>query len=258
MEPMNETLAVKRRIESYWSKSAAAYDSQFGHGIHSDAEKKLWLDLLRHNIPFAPGSKILDVGCGTGFLSLLLARLGFEVTGIDLSSPMRAEAERKAKQMGLEITVAEGDAEAPGFPAESFDVVISRHLVWTLPDPARALAVWKRVLKPGGRVVIIDGVWTPRDLPGRVRHFFVDLVRRFKRNGHHSSWKKEYVQHLSQLPFFGGAEPVKIENLLEKCGFSDIERDGMQSILDYERRNGPLEYRIAYTRNRRYLISGRK
>jgi SAM-dependent methyltransferase len=255
---MTEAITIKGRIESYWSKSAPGYDSHFGHGIHSDTEEELWLSLLRDNIPFAPGAAILDVGCGTGFLSLLLARLGYTVTGIDLSGPMRAEALRKAREMGLAIDVAEGDAEAPDFAPHSFDAVISRHLVWTLPDPAKALRAWEKVLKPGGRVVIIDGVWTPRNLAGRVRHFLVYLIRRFKGDRRHSSWKKEYVQNLSHLPFFGGADPEKIETLLHDGRFMEIKRDDMQAILAYERRHGPLEYRIAYAKNRRYLIKGKK
>jgi SAM-dependent methyltransferase len=255
---LTETLPIKSRIESYWSQSAKGYDSHFGHGIHSDTEKELWLALLRNNIPFPPGAAILDVGCGTGFLSLLLAQLGYTVTGIDLSAPMRAEALRKARRMGFAIDIVEGDAEAPDFPPHTFDVVISRHLVWTLPDPVSAVRAWKKLLKPGGRVVIIDGVWTPRNLPGRIRHFWVDLIRRFKRNGHHSAWKKEYVQNVTHLPFFGGAEPEKIEALLRDGGFKEIARDDMHAILAHERRHGPLEYRLAYTKNRRYLIRGKK
>jgi SAM-dependent methyltransferase len=171
---------------------------------------------------------------------------------------MRTEALRKAREMELDIDVAEGDAEAPDFAPHTFDVVISRHLVWTLPNPAKALKAWRKLLKPGGLVVVIDGVWTPRNLAGRVRHFFVDLIRRFKRNGHHSSWKKKYVQNLSHLPFFGGADPEKIETLLHDGRFMEIKRDDMQAILAYERRHGPLEYRIAYAKNRRYLIKGKK
>jgi SAM-dependent methyltransferase len=255
---MTETLAIKSRIESYWSKSAQGYDSHFGHGIHSDTEKALWLALLGDNIPFAPGAAILDVGCGTGFLSLLLAQLGYTVTGIDFSAAMRAEALRKAREMGLAIEVSEGDAEAPDFPAHTFDVVISRHLVWTLPAPTKALRAWRKLLKPGGRVVIIDGVWTPRNLSGRVRHILVNLIRRFKGDGRHSSWKKEYVHSISHLPFFGGAAPEKIETLLRDGGFKEIEHDPMRAILAHERRHGPLEYRLAYAKNRRYLISGKK
>ncbi|MBF0202469.1 MAG: methyltransferase domain-containing protein, partial [Desulfamplus sp.] len=184
---------------------------------------------------------------------------------------------------------------SPDFPPETFDVVISRHLVWTLPDPGKALESWKGLLKPGGIAVVIDGIWIPRDIPGHIRHFFADVIRYVKNIAHKynlghdgrshrkdktgcnhksgcnqksdrnhksdhndSSWKKEYMEQESDLPFFGGASPERIEALMLEMGFRDIHRDDMSQILEHERRHGPLEYRISYTKNRRYLISGRK
>jgi ubiquinone/menaquinone biosynthesis C-methylase UbiE len=254
----SQPCATKDHIEKYWNRQASEYDHHFGHGIRSTAEKRLWLALLDKNVCRGKQLTVLDVGCGTGFLSLLLAELGCEVTGIDFSTAMRAEAQRKADASGISLRLLPGDAEAPDLPNESFDVVISRHLVWTLTDPIKALLNWKSLLKIGGRVVIIDGVWTPRDLIGQVRHFFVDLVRRIKGSRHHSSWKKEYTTDLSSLPFFGGAEPERILALFREAGFSNLHHDPMEAILSFEHRHGPLEYRIAYAKNRRYLISGEK
>lgn len=253
-----QSFSTKKRIEKYWDQCAAGYDRQFGHGIGSEAEKTLWLDLLSRNIGKDKPLTVLDVGCGTGFLSLLLAELGCRVTGIDFSATMRNAAKRKAGAWGLTAEFLPQDAEAPAFPGGTFDVVISRHVVWTLTDPPKALSNWKRLLKPGGRVVIIDGIWTPRDFLGKVRHLAVDLIRYLRGSHHHSGWKKTYVENLSDLPFFGGADIEKIFHLLRSNGFSEIHHDPMAAILDYERRQGPLEYRLAYAKNRRYLISGKK
>jgi ubiquinone/menaquinone biosynthesis C-methylase UbiE len=257
---MEQVLAVdmKARIQNYWDRTANGYDDQFGHGIHSAGEKELWLTLLAQYLPASPGAKILDVGCGTGFLSLLAAEIGLDVTGIDFSEAMRTEGRCKADAAGLKVNFLKGDAEAPDFPPGTFEAVISRHVVWTLPHPGRALRAWKDLLAPGGRVVVIDGVWTPRDFPGFVRSFVVDLIYRLKNFKRHSAWKKEYKSRKSDLPFFGGAEPEKIEALMEAAGFTDIRRDDMAAIRDHERRFGTMEYRIAYAKNRRYLISGRK
>lgn len=251
-------VGIKTRIENYWDRSAGGYDDQFGHGIHSTDEKKLWLDLLARYLPASPGAKILDVGCGTGFLSLLAAEIGLDVTGIDFSEVMRTKGRRKAEAAGLTIDFSRGDAEAPDFPPGTFDAVISRHVMWTLPNPGRALRAWKDLLTPGGRVVVIDGVWTPRDIPGLIRSFVANLIRRLKNFKRGSAWKKEYMRKKEDLPFFGGAEPKTIEAFMEAAGFTDIRRDDMAAILDHERRFGTMEYRIAHAKNRRYLISGRK
>jgi SAM-dependent methyltransferase len=73
---------------------------------------------------------------------------------------MLAQARAKAAASGLDARFDEGDAHDPPGEAASVDVVISRHVFWTLTDPPRALRDWLRLLRPGGRVVIIDGLWS--------------------------------------------------------------------------------------------------
>ena len=130
-------------------------------------------------------------------------------------------------------------------------------MVWTLPDPAAAAANWRGVLRPGGLAVVVDGVWTPRSLGQRVRGLVADGLKFLKGSRDHRSWKKEYLDDVRALPFFGGAEPELVEALLAEAGYTDIRRDAMADILEHERRTGPLEYRITHGRNRRYLICGR-
>ena len=100
---------------------------------------------------------ILDVGTGTGAMALVLAEMGHDVSGIDLSDGMLNKAKEKAKQANLPVEFKIGDAEKLSFPDDTFDVVINRHLLWTLPHPEKAIKEWNRVLKPGGQVVILDG-----------------------------------------------------------------------------------------------------
>ena len=102
------------------------------------------------------------MGAGTGFLALLLAELGHRVTGVDLAPGMLALARAKAARLpagAVRPVFAPGDAVDPPLPAGSVDAVISRHLLWTLTEPQRAFANWRRLLRPGGRVVAIDGLW---------------------------------------------------------------------------------------------------
>lgn len=82
------------------------------------------------------GSRVIDIGCGEGVLSCLLAEKGFTVTGIDISEPNIIAAKELAKRMGVEdrVTFMQGDAENVPFPDKSFDVAVSCHVLEHLPD----------------------------------------------------------------------------------------------------------------------------
>ena len=151
---------LKEEVARYWNQGSKDYDSHDGHGLKGQDEKDLWMKFLEKIIPV--GTKdILDVGCGTGFLTLLLAEQGYNVKGIDLSEGMQADAKRKVIEGGFEDRVSFEicDAEKTNEPDDRYDVVINRHLLWTLPHPYEAVDEWLRVTKPGGSVIIIDGDW---------------------------------------------------------------------------------------------------
>lgn len=155
---MRSETDVKEIIRTSWNKRGSDYDSSPGHGIHSEQEKKAWKSLLTR----ALGDEtldVLDVGCGTGVIALLLAELGHNVTGMDFSEGMLGRAREKSSDLNLPVEFRFGDAENPPFEDETFDAITNRHLLWTLPNPEKAIAEWRRVLRPGGRVVIIDGNW---------------------------------------------------------------------------------------------------
>ncbi len=109
-------------------------------------------------LPARP-SNILDMGCGTGSLSLVLADLGHAVTGVDLSPAMIALARKKAAAAGRSIAFGILDAAQPGLKPASFDVIVCRHLLWMLPGPGETLSRWMQLLKPGGRLILVEGFW---------------------------------------------------------------------------------------------------
>ncbi|GAA1267118.1 methyltransferase domain-containing protein [Saccharothrix xinjiangensis] len=139
----------------FWDDQAAAFDEEPDHGLRSPAVRQAWADLLLPLLPPAPAS-VADLGCGTGSLSALVAGAGYEVRGLDLSGRM-VEAAR-AKAPGVEFR--QGDASAPPWPPGTFDVVLARHVLWALPDPAAALERWRALLKPGGRLLLVEGRWS--------------------------------------------------------------------------------------------------
>lgn len=161
MEDTTDARRTQDRINAYWNLRSDSYDGDGSHAIQSEAKRPVWRDTLRRLLP-PPPADVVDVGTGTGFLALLLAELGYRVTGVDLSEGMLAKARQKAAGLSAAAvtpTFKVGDAVDPPLPPASADVVISRHVLWTLRDPVRAIENWARLVRPGGRIVAIDGLW---------------------------------------------------------------------------------------------------
>jgi 2-polyprenyl-3-methyl-5-hydroxy-6-metoxy-1,4-benzoquinol methylase len=140
-----------------WDSAAATFDDQPDHGLHDPDVRAAWADLLSRHLP-SPPATVLDLGCGTGTLSVLLASLGHSVTGLDSSPGMLAVARQKAAADGLAIEFVEGDAAAPML-AGPFDVVLCRHVLWALGEPDAVLRRWRSLVVPGGRLLLIEGKW---------------------------------------------------------------------------------------------------
>ena len=128
---------IKHRIAHYWSHRATSFEEQRVREYGSYM-KELWLTEIHRYLPEEQNLKVLDVGTGTGFFAFLLAEKGHTVTGIDLTEDMIIGAKRTAEHLGLKADFMIMDAEAPAFESDSFDVVISRNLTWTLPHVSRA------------------------------------------------------------------------------------------------------------------------
>ncbi len=213
-------IQIKEMVAHKWDLASETFDTHAGHGIQSQKEKDAWKRAFQDVFP-KKDLKILDVGCGTGELSLLFAEMGYKVTGIDISRQMLKTAKTKAEARGADITFGEGDAENPPFDISSFDIVFSRHLLWTLPNPKKAVENWKRVLRKNGKVVIIDGVWDSGTLESRVRRdagalLTLLLERKDLRKGH-AGYSDELK---AQLPHAGGGAPLeKVKEYLSNTGF---------------------------------------
>lgn len=138
-----------------WDAEAPEFDEAADHGLRDPAVRSAWHGLLLDLLPVAP-VRVADLGCGTGTLSLLLSELGHEVTGVDFSPAMVGRARLKAPG----ITFVEADVSAPPLPPASYDVVLSRHVLWAMPDPATALARWVDLLRPDGRLLLVEGHWS--------------------------------------------------------------------------------------------------
>jgi SAM-dependent methyltransferase len=146
------------QIRAYWDDFAAEYDTYPDHGLLDSDVRAAWKDLVRTWLPTRPGV-VGDLACGTGTMSVLIAELGHQVRGVDLSGEMVALAQAKTAPFGAAVTIEQGDASDPQWEPGSLDVVFARHILWTLPDPQAALKRWADLLRPGGRIVLIEGRW---------------------------------------------------------------------------------------------------
>jgi ubiquinone/menaquinone biosynthesis C-methylase UbiE len=216
----------KNRISGCWDEWSAYYDYNRFHDreliLKEDAA---WKGFFARELG-GKRLKILDVGTGTGFLSIPLAELGHDVVGIDMSEGMMSLCRSKSQERNLEIDLRKGDAEALPFNDESFDIVVSRWVLWTLLHPERAVAEWHRVLKPGGRAYAFD---TPFIGEGRDR-----LNRRIKRNvarfiiavlERRNAWSERYDKEIDDhLPLnyskLGSFE--KQVRIFADCGFKKV------------------------------------
>jgi ubiquinone/menaquinone biosynthesis C-methylase UbiE len=235
-----QTDPVKQLVAAHWNKRAAHFDEDFGHSIRTPAERAAWGRILDLMLPAVSGLDALDIGCGTGFLSVELASRGHRVIGVDFAPSMIAEARKRAAERNLAIRFEEADAEQLPFAAASFDVAVSRHLLWTLPNPERAIGGWIRVLRPGGRLIVVDSQADVSALPEPL-----DNARK----------SPEYAAIGGRLPFVGGWPCEEVEKLFAAHHFVDIVTDLLLDLVAAEQERMKKEGLERRTR-RRYAIWG--
>ena len=233
-------LTLKDEIAAYWSARAASFDASPGHGIAPGPEHDAWTRLLAARLGDLRGKRVLELASGTGEFTRLLAGLGADVTGIDLSDQMLARARRKLDAAGLQAALYLGDAEDTRERPASFDAVVCRHLVWTLPDPARALADWHRVLRPGGRVLMIDGDWVRLPLWGRLRHAAGTLLLRLLRRPPDPIDWPAHDRIMAQVHFRDGLRAPALAHLAHTAGLTAIDSGTLRPIRRAQRRAAPF------------------
>ncbi|RJT07851.1 class I SAM-dependent methyltransferase [Halococcus sp. IIIV-5B] len=203
-EPNRSPTEIKGEVRAYWNDRAETYDDDSQHALKNEAQHDAWLSVLHTWTGDAP-QRILDVGCGTGVISSLLADLGHDVSGVDYSTEMLDRAREKAREKGHSIDFDVGDAEALDDLDDAYDTVTARHLIWTLPDPAAAIGEWRRVVRPGGRIVLIEGHW---DFSGPFAG---------------------YERVHDDLPLYDGRSPEELSEFLRAEGLENVSHEPLMA-----------------------------
>ncbi|HHW41682.1 MAG TPA: methyltransferase domain-containing protein [Syntrophomonadaceae bacterium] len=211
-------------ISKYWSRDASEYDKSIQAEFRNQKGIEVWKNLLREALGEKIPQHVLDVGTGSGFLALLLAEMGHHVMAVDAAPGMLEIASKNAAQRGLQIDYRLSDAsDLVGVAAETFDAVVSRHVVWTLPDPEKAYAEWWRVLRPKGRLIVVDGNWylNLRSPFRRAWQVFAWILI-FLSEGY-KPWKRDRNEEfLQKLPLIDRLRPQEDQKFLDSCGFKVI------------------------------------
>ena len=213
-----ESDSRKERIAGYWSKRSDSFQAQRRAELHSSMADR-WLLEIQKYLPQRK-LKILDVGCGSGFFTILLGKQGHEVLGTDLTPDMIEKSRELAKEEGVDCKFEIMDAENLDFPDETFDVVISRNLTWTLPDAGHAYEEWCRVLKKGGVLLNFDANYGAYDATDTA-----SLPEQHSHNMLGMEMLKENEDIKKQLPISSYIRPAWDVETLGKLGIQEISLD---------------------------------
>lgn len=161
---MSSSNTILNENKNYWTGRASGY-SEINREELRTPQRDIWRRELKTHIERqfpdrdAASIRVLEIGTGPGFFAILLCELGYDVTAVDLTPAMLAEARKNAGALANQIKFLEMNAEELFFLDHTFDVILSRNLTWNLPHPEIAYREWQRVLKPGGLLLNFDANW---------------------------------------------------------------------------------------------------
>lgn len=212
-------MEIKNRIINYWSRRSGDFARLRRDELNSYMAD-LWLEEIRKYLPDKP-CRILDIGTGSGFFAILLGKAGHYVEGIDLTASMIEEAKILAAKSGVNSVFKVMDAENLLYPDESFDIVLSRNLTWTLPHPRKAYGEWHRVLKQGGMLLNFDADYGKE-------HLVQDLNSLPQNHAHHninSDLLAECDSIKANLDISQLRRPQWDSSVLQQIGFAHVDTD---------------------------------
>ena len=252
---------LTRKNHEYWLHRASGY-SEVNQEELAGVQRGNWSAFLQQEIREAfpgrtPGEiRILDIGAGPGFLSIILAEMGYQVVAADFAERMLEEAYANAKaslpeiaedlwedgeeeewkarkrgylrsaSLGGEISFRQENAMSLTFPEGSFDVVLSRNLTWNLPEPETAYRDWLRVLKTDGLLMVFDANWYRYLVDSEKKHAYDKDRERVAEKGlgdYNIGENFDQMEEIARsMPMTERIRPAWDQDLLRRYGAKDI------------------------------------
>ncbi|MDO5411804.1 MAG: class I SAM-dependent methyltransferase [Lachnospiraceae bacterium] len=221
---------LMHEIETYWENRAPGY-SKVNQDELQGVQKRQWLEEFRRHLPNQNKKeiKILDIGTGPGFFSIILTEEGYSLTAIDYTPGMLKQAQMNAGILAQEIDFMQMDAQNLRFADETFDVVVSRNLTWNLEDPARAYSEWHRVLKKGGILLNFDANWYQHLFDTQKRREYEEDRKKVEEaciEDHYTCTDIDTMEDIARrIPLSPVCRPAWDLQVLGQLGFENVEAD---------------------------------
>ncbi|MBU4540547.1 MAG: class I SAM-dependent methyltransferase [Firmicutes bacterium] len=213
-----------------WTDAAKGYSDAVRNELNS-SQRDEWVKLIFASHKPKQRLKILDVGCGPGFFSILMAQEGHQVTGIDATEEMIKYAKMNAERWQVNPEFYVMDSHHTKFDDDSFDLIISRNVTWTLSDPEAAYRDWLRILKPDGTMIAFDANWNhhlfDEEQNVRYQQDVLDYEKTFgkKAEHYHGKSKEEGEAYRRQMPMNQVIRPQWDFPVLIDSGYRKITVD---------------------------------
>lgn len=232
---------IEERVKNYWARRA----HDFGIVRKNELENQMSVRWRQEILRLLPEKTldILDVGTGTGFFAVLLAEQGHHVQGIDITPAMLEEAAELAAERHLDIVFRQMDAQNLSYEDDSFDVVISRNLTWTLPNPEQAYKEWHRVLRPGGVLLNFDANYGEYVRSESTQNAAVAADSPYGHIGMTGEMEQENASITLAMDISRELRPAWDENILAQIGFHRCDVDlfvGRRVLGDLDLETAPM------------------
>ena len=238
---MRSATELKHIFQDGWNIPARVENYTRGIAEFTEGETHIaWRETLAVALGTQDRLKVLDVGTGPGIFACLYSQMGHDATGLDFSERMLGVARQRKADLQLDCEFVFGDAEEPPFEDNTFDAVSSRHVLFNLPRPGVAIRQWVRVLKPGGRMILMgndnDGTEN-RSLRLWRRRLMMRLRRKLPRKGK-QGWNAgpDYIKAVSECPLFHHGSKT-LRAVMEAAGLEEIHLQPTEELQKARRAN---------------------
>jgi len=229
----------QEKLIKNWTDSSINYSNTVKEELNC-FKKQAWTDIILENAGKSTNLNILDVGTGPGFFTIIMSQAGNKVTAIDCTEAMINEAKSNAKDAGITADFRVSDGQNLEFADESFDLIISRNVTWTLIDAQKAYREWKRVLKSDGKIIIFDANWNIRLFNEEYMKKYEEDQKEYARlfDEEPPQYTPEMIDYRKSMPMCQRIRPQWDFNTLVELGYKKIycETDIGDRIYDEKRK----------------------